>query len=173
MVQNYGSHHTLGRFRLALTDSLLPSLAPPAGLDSVLAMAPEKRSAGQKQELLRWYQRYARATAEIRRQIEPLQKELEGINPPQIPIMRELAADKRRVTHLLNKGNFLDPGDEVSAAIPAAFHAWPAGAPTNRLGVAKWLMSPENPLTARVTANRLWAQLFGAGLVETEEDFGT
>ena len=72
LVQNYGSHHTLGRFRLAVTDSVLPSLAPPASLDSVLAIASEKRSAGQKKELLKWYQKYATATADIRRQIGPL-----------------------------------------------------------------------------------------------------
>jgi hypothetical protein len=173
LVQNFGGQHTIGRFRLALTESALPSVAPPANVSSVLANAPEQRSADQKYELLKWYQQYAVATAAIRRQIEPVQKELDAIKPPQLPIMREFASDKRRVTHLLNKGNFLDPGDEVSAAIPAAFNAWPAGAPTNRLGVAKWLMSPENPLTARVTANRLWAQMFGMGLVETEEDFGT
>src|SRR6185436_14156904 len=84
-----------------------------------------------------------------------------------------LAADKHRVTHLLSKGSFLFPGEEVSSGIPAAFNPWPKGAPTNRLGVAQWLMSPENPLTARVMANRFWSQIFGTGIVETEEDFGT
>jgi hypothetical protein len=173
LVQNYGSHHTIGRFRLALTESALPSLAPPESVSSILNVAAEQRSAGQRKDLLKWYQKYAATTADIRKQVEPLQKQLDGINPPQIPIMRELATEKRRKTRLLNKGNFLDPSDEVSAAIPVSFSAWPVGAPTNRLGVAKWLMSPENPLTARVTANRLWSQTFGTGLVETEEDFGT
>ncbi|MGE3315433.1 MAG: PSD1 and planctomycete cytochrome C domain-containing protein [Planctomycetaceae bacterium] len=92
---------------------------------------------------------------------------------PKLPIFRELPADKRRITRIMDKGNFLTPGDEVTAAIPAAFHRFPEGAPQNRLGVAKWLLSRENPLTARVTVNRFWAQLFGAGIVETEEDFGT
>src|SRR5205814_109126 len=82
-------------------------------------------------------------------------------------------ADKRRESHLLNKGNFLDPGEKVEAGVPAAFHPLPKGAPTNRLGLAQWLMSRDNPLTARVAVNRLWAQLFGIGIVETEEDFGT
>ena len=90
-----------------------------------------------------------------------------------LPVMRELAADKRRQSHLLNKGNFLDPGEAVEPGVPAAFHSFPNDAPANRLGLARWLISPDNPLTARVAVNRLWAQLFGIGIVETEEDFGT
>src|SRR5205814_1897846 len=71
------------------------------------------------------------------------------------------------------KGNFLNPAEAVEAALPAAFPRMPPGAPPNRLGVARWLVSRGNPLTARVAVNRFWAQLFGTGIVETEEDFGT
>jgi hypothetical protein len=71
------------------------------------------------------------------------------------------------------KGNFKAPGDLVEPAVPAAFHPMPAGAAVDRLGLAHWLMDPANPLTARVAVNRFWAQLFGVGLVATEEDFGT
>jgi Protein of unknown function (DUF1553)/Protein of unknown function (DUF1549) len=92
---------------------------------------------------------------------------------PTLPIMEELPADQQRPTFLMAKGNFLSPGERVEAAVPAALHSLPAGVPDNRLGVAEWLVSPENPLTARVAVNRLWAQLFGSGIVETEEDFGT
>jgi hypothetical protein len=92
---------------------------------------------------------------------------------PTLPVMEELPKDKHRETFLMVKGNYLSQGDKVDAAVPAAFPPLPAGAPANRLGVAQWLVSPDNPLTARVAVNRLWAQLFGAGLVETEEDFGT
>ena len=88
-------------------------------------------------------------------------------------IMRELAPDKRRTTHILERGNFLTPGEEVSPEVPKAFHPFPKDAPSNRLGLAKWLTDKNNPLTARVTVNRFWAKLFGAGLVQTEEDFGT
>lgn len=93
-------------------------------------------------------------------------------NMVRLPIMRELAAEKQRVTKIHNRGNFLDPGEAVTAGVPAAFHKLPAGMPANRLGVAAWLVSPENPLTPRVWANRFWARLFGIGIVETEEDFG-
>src|SRR5207245_7460947 len=64
-------------------------------------------------------------------------------------------------------------GDQVEPAVPAAFHRRPPDAELNRLGVARWLMDANNPLTARVAVNRYWSQLFGTGLVETEEDFGT
>ncbi len=92
---------------------------------------------------------------------------------PKVPVMVELPAKQRRKTHLMVKGNFLNPGEQVEPGVPAAFNPLPKDAPTDRLGVAKWLFSPDNPLTARVTVNRFWAQLFGTGLVETEEDFGT
>jgi len=91
----------------------------------------------------------------------------------QVPVMVELPPEKRRQTHLMQKGNFLNPGEKVEPGVPAAFHPLPKDASVNRLGVAKWLFSPENPLTARVAVNRYWAALFGSGLVETEEDFGT
>jgi hypothetical protein len=88
-------------------------------------------------------------------------------------IMRELPMDKRRKTHIYERGNFLTPGAEVEAATPEAFAPMPVSAPTNRLGLAQWIVSKDNPLTARVTANRFWARVFGKGIVETEEDFGT
>lgn len=99
-------------------------------------------------------------------------KKLEG-GIPKTPVMLELDANKLRKTRLHNRGNFLDQGAEVSPAVLTWFRKLPDDAPANRLAVARWLMQPENPLTARVMVNRLWARLFGVGLVETEEDFGT
>jgi hypothetical protein len=86
--------------------------------------------------------------------------------------MRELPAAKHRVSHVLTLSNFLQPAEKVEAGVPASLPPLPSGAPRNRLGVAEWLVSRDNPLTARVAINRLWAQLFGAGIVLTEEDFG-
>lgn len=87
-------------------------------------------------------------------------------------IVRELPPDQRRQTRIHNRGSFLDPGDPVEPAVPAALHPFPEKAPSNRLGLAQWLVDKRNPLTARVTVNRFWARLFGMGIVETEEDFG-
>ena len=79
---------------------------------------------------------------------------------------------KPRKTFLLGRGQYNKPGVEVAAAVPAKLPPLPAGLPANRLGLARWLVAAENPLTARVTVNRLWQQCFGVGLVKTVEDFG-
>jgi hypothetical protein len=86
--------------------------------------------------------------------------------------MRELPADQRRTTKVHKRGNFLDPGEPVEPALLRDFGPLPEGEPASRLSLARWLVSRENPLTPRVFANRIWARLFGQGLVETEEDFG-
>ncbi len=102
-----------------------------------------------------------------------LKKQLEGIQPLTTPIMRELAGDKRRKTHVQHRGNYQDLGPEVAPGVPAVFQ--PAGAErvTDRTSLAAWLVDEENPLTARVAVNRCWEQIFGIGLVRTSEDFGT
>jgi mono/diheme cytochrome c family protein len=90
----------------------------------------------------------------------------------QVPVLLDLEPGRARTTRVHQRGDFLNPGDTVTPAIPTALGQLPKGASTNRLGLARWLVSPENPLTARVLVNRYWAQFFGRGLVETEEDFG-
>ena len=90
-----------------------------------------------------------------------------------VPILRELPEDRRRRTFVQLRGNFLDRGDEVTEGLPSAFHAPPEGEPLNRLTLARWLVDEENPLTARVVANRYWETLFGRGIVVTSEEFGT
>lgn len=92
---------------------------------------------------------------------------------PTLPVMQELPADKRRTSHIMLRGNFLTPGDEVSPGFLERIAPAAQELPRDRLGAARWLMQRNNPLVARVAVNRLWSQLFGIGLVETEEDFGT
>jgi Protein of unknown function (DUF1553) len=79
---------------------------------------------------------------------------------------------KPRDTAILTRGEYLKPGTKVSFATPAFLPPMPEGAPTNRLGLARWLVMPEHPLTARVQVNRMWQHAFGAGIVKTSEDFG-
>jgi len=109
----------------------------------------------------------------LRADLRRLERKLQAVRGPLVPIMQELPADKRRVTRVHIRGSFLDQGDVVEPATPAV---WPPMAPDarrDRLGFARWLVSPDNPLTARVLANRIWSELFGRGLVATLEDFGT
>lgn len=90
---------------------------------------------------------------------------------PSTMVMAELPAP--RVTHLLERGMYDAPGEVVQPGVPEnLLGKWPADAPRNRLGLARWLTQAENPLTARVAVNRFWQQLFGVGIVKTSDDFG-
>lgn len=115
------------------------------------------------------------ANSEVQAQLETQIKELEQSRPkiPQLPVLQELPADQRRATFVMMKGNFLAPGDVVEAHLPDKFATPQPTTHLSRLEVARWLVSADNPLSARVAVNRIWSQLFGVGLVETEEDFGT
>jgi len=92
---------------------------------------------------------------------------------PTIPVMMDNPRDMHRATHVFEKGNWLVQGRQVEPATPRSLNPFPAAAPHNRLGLAMWLTSRQNPLTARTMVNRVWEQLFGTGLVETLEDLGT
>ncbi len=92
---------------------------------------------------------------------------------PTTPVMVENPADMRRVSHVFERGNWMVKGNKVEPDVPQSLNPFPEGAPRNRLGLAMWLTSRQNPLTARTMVNRLWEQLFGTGLAETLEDLGS
>ena len=165
----------LGRFRLSITSDPQPKLQDdmPADLQAVLRKPESDRSDQEWNRLLEHVARAAPQTAELRGKIAAAQEQIRAVKPVETPVLRELPTDKRRVTRIHVRGNFLQPGDTVQPAVPASFHPLPTDAQPNRLGVAAWLCSPDNPLTARVAANRIWSQLLGNGLVETQEDFGS
>lgn len=173
LAQHYGANHTLGRFRISVTSEDVPQPAVPDEVRHILGMETGKRTEEQNARLLACYRPMSSHLASTRKQLEAKKAALAAIKPIGIPVMRELAKDKQRESHFLVKGNFLMPGDKVRPALLKSFHQAPESKETTRLSVAQWLVSRENPLTARVAVNRLWAQLFGRGLVETEEDFGT
>jgi hypothetical protein len=89
-----------------------------------------------------------------------------------VPILREVTG-ARRETRIANRGNYLDKGPAVEPGFPDVFHDHAGDGPLDRLALARWLVSKENPLTARVIANRFWETLFGRGIVGTSEEFGT
>ena len=91
-----------------------------------------------------------------------------------LPLMMEQASYERRPTLEFDRGSFLTPvGPDLVAGTPALFPKFPDNAPRNRLTLAKWFFGPDQPLTARVAVNRFWEQLYGTGIVETLEDFGS
>jgi hypothetical protein len=89
---------------------------------------------------------------------------------PNLMVMEELPAP--RPAFLLKRGAYDAPGERVERGVPATLAPWRSSYPQNRLGLARWLTSPEHPLTSRVAVNRLWQMFFGTGLVKTSEDFG-
>ena len=100
-------------------------------------------------------------------------EELAAIPAHTTPIIQELPPGRRRTTHVYERGSWLTPGDTVLPAIPGIFAESTSRRPADRLAFAEWLVSPDNPLTARVIVNRIWEQLFGRGLVASMEEFGT
>jgi hypothetical protein len=108
----------------------------------------------------------------VANEIAMSKKQYDAVKGVPTPIMRELSDKKKRATKIHLRGNFLDLGKEVQPGLPSLFHSIPKGEAPNRLGLAKWLVSPENTLTARVAVNRYWEQIFGLGLMETPDDFG-
>ncbi|WP_313182463.1 DUF1553 domain-containing protein [Sphingobacterium siyangense] len=99
--------------------------------------------------------------------------QLVNMQPEGVPIMIENPKDMHRKTNVFIRGNRLSLGAEVQPTVPASLNSFPKGAQRNRLGFAQWIVSKENPLTARTLVNRVWAQLFGRGLVEPLGDMGT
>ncbi|MDB6169434.1 MAG: hypothetical protein JWM88_2298 [Verrucomicrobia bacterium] len=107
-------------------------------------------------------------------QMNQLEARLLAIPGTEVPVMEDLPSGEEREMRVFSRGNWLEKiGEPLMADVPALFPPLPAGAPRNRLTLARWLVAPGHPLTARVAVNRYWEQLFGTGLVETLEDFGS
>jgi hypothetical protein len=142
--------------------------------EGTLAIAKDKRSKAANEKLEAYYisrhgtpevMGLSQQVIQIRGEEEALRKSVISVS-----VMQEMA--KPRQTHVLTRGQYDQPAEKVSFAVPASLGQLSAQMPRNRLGLAQWLVSKENPLTARVMVNRLWAQCFGDGLVRTPNDFG-
>ncbi|MES2789100.1 MAG: DUF1553 domain-containing protein [Planctomycetota bacterium] len=173
--QNSGfENHTLGQFRLSTTDD--PHVAEVSRTSTAvleaLRVPAANRQAPQLTTISSYFLSIAPELAATRKQLSTLQQQLTELKPETVPVMKELPQDQRRLTKIQHRGNFLDLGADVTEGTPATFPGLPEGAPRNRLTLAKWVMSDDNPLTARVIANRYWEQIFGVGIVLTSEEFG-
>ncbi|MBX9681955.1 MAG: DUF1553 domain-containing protein [Gemmataceae bacterium] len=161
----------------ALPEPALADLAngkTPRGLAELLNIPADKRTAEQKKHLRQWYvtqvdgesaKLRGERTALVARKAE-LDKSV-----PMSMVMLEMPTPRK--TRLLKRGQFDAPGEEVATEVPGSLPPLKKDAPRNRLGLAQWLVEPNHPLTARVAVNRWWEMLFGTGIVETVEDFGS
>ena len=166
MEQSAGAKHVVDQIQFAVSSRDRRLLALP---NPILArLAKPERSPEEERDLRAYYFEHG---TEDEGALSALQTALERVRPHSSRVMEELP--ERRRTHVLVRGQPLQEGREVRAATPAALHLFPDELPRDRLGLARWLVDPSNPLTARVTINRWWAQLFGRGLVDPTDDFGT
>jgi hypothetical protein len=144
-----------------------------AALSAVIAAAPEKRSAADVNLLYSWWlETLDEAYQKLKRSHDVLvrvQNEIKGRSTI-AHVMQEKS--EAPMAFVLNRGEYDQRRDQVAPDTPDMLPPFPAGAPRNRLGFAQWLLRPEHPLTARVTVNRFWSELFGTGLVKTAGDFG-
>jgi hypothetical protein len=162
---------SLGRFRISVTtDARLAEAGLPAEIEALLTQPKESQAGDDREKLLRYFVSVVPELAAEREEIRKLRAQ-----EPELPttlVFSERPAQNPRPTFIHKRGEFLQPLDRVEPAVLSVLPPLPAGAPANRLTFARWLVSPSNPLTARVTVNRQWAAIFGKGIVRTTEDFG-
>ncbi len=162
----------LGRFRIAVTTAPDPQAHErSADIEHLLTVADDSLTAADRQKLQTQFLLEAPEMAAARGELDKLL----GSEPryPTTLVMQERPPENPRATFIHHRGEWLSPEKRVEGGVPSFLPGLPAGAPRNRLTLARWLVSRDNPLTARVTVNRRWAALFGAGIVRTTADFGT
>jgi hypothetical protein len=170
---DYGGGHTLGRFKIYATTALPTLFRPvPESIRLTLAKAAADRTDAEKADLTKFYLETNPELTAARARSDAAKKArlAEEKAAPRTMVMRERA--QPRETFVLIKGAYDKFGDKVTHGTPAFLPALAADAPPTRLDLARWLVSPQHPLTARVTVNRYWQLFFGRGLVKTVDDFG-
>lgn len=163
--------HTIGRFRISLCDRL-PAI--PTNDEQRALIGKQKLSGQEADRLFRHFARNAGTTYPELAAVRAVEDDLQNLKRqiPKALVLRDRPTQGPLKTPILIRGDFTQKGPMVGAAPPALF-APPVTQKWNRLTLAEWLVSPSNPLTARVQVNRMWEQFFGRGIVETLDDFGT
>ena len=169
------ARRNLGRFRVSITTIKDPKsiVLLPARLRPVLDVPAARRPQEEKNRLAAAYRSIAPPLQPTRDRMKQLQKDLDKLGIVTAMIIRERPDFERPSTYMHVRGAYLSKGDKVYADVPFILNPLPPDQMPTRLGLANWLASEDNPLTARVTVNRYWLEFFGRGLVETAEDFGT
>ncbi len=156
-----------------------PSAGLPDDLKAAIKLEPARWTEAQAKALSTYYVEYADATtarsiAALRARLAAAEARKKGIEAkaPTTLVFRERSGEPKPA-YFLKRGEYDQRGERVGRAVPAFLPPLPPGEPANRLGLARWLVAPDHPLTARVAVNRLWQQVFGTGIVKTAEDFGS
>jgi hypothetical protein len=162
----------LGRFRIAVATDARHAKATAHGvaIEAILAKPEQDRTAAEKAQLFRRFLDLAPELAAARKDIDKLRATLPDYQTTMV--MQERPAKYPRPTQVHHRGEYLSPREAVEPGVLSVLNPLPATAAKNRLGLAQWLVAPDNPLTARVTINRQWQAFFGTGIVATSGDFG-
>jgi hypothetical protein len=171
LTMMFGRHYacSLGKFRISLTTKSGEVVASPlVGELQALIHKPDLTEA-ETESLRTEFLLTAPELASARTEINELRRTQSFLTTL---VLQERPAENPRRTFIHNRGEWTQPTDAVEPAVLSILNPLPAGAPRNRLGFARWLVSRDNPLTARVVVNRAWATFFGRGIVKTQEDFG-
>ena len=169
LKQHWGQARTIGRLRLSAVTGDLEAESIPSEIVSIVQKRPRKWSPKDRKALLDYRVTLDQPSQELDASIAELTEQVTLLAPDTTLVMVEL--DQPRMSTVFERGDYQKPGEPVSPGAPSVLHSMPDG-PPNRLTLARWLVAAENPLVARVTVNRWWAELFGKGLVTTPEDFG-
>lgn len=173
LKMTFGRHFasSFGRFRLSATtaDGLKVAREWTPKIENLLKASPSSITYEQRLLLKKEFLLNAPQVAKHAEKIRQLKRRPASI---EIPVLAERPGENPRPTFLHNRGEYLQPKDRIEARVPEALHGFPPNAPKNRLEFSRWLVSRDNPLTARVVANRHWAAFFGTGIVKTLDDFG-
>jgi hypothetical protein len=162
----------LGRFRVSVTTAAQPPPARVASnqIESLLSLPDDRLSPEQREQLRRHFVETSPKLKREREKIEQWRKQMPAF--PTTLVLQERPPQGPRPTFLHHRGEFLQPTERVDPGVLSILPPLPSQAPANRLTFARWLVSPDHPLTARVTVNRHWAAFFGTGIVRTLQDFG-
>jgi hypothetical protein len=169
LMQNYGGGRTIGRLRISAITGDPRREALPANIARIIAVPASDRSLADRRALSRYHTEADPQLMALQKQQSKIQSQLAGHSQPTTLVMRELP--QARESTIFNRGDYKQPGERVEPAVPAVLHSY-STEEGDRLGLARWLVDRRNPLVARVTVNRWWAEIFGHGIVETVEDFG-
>ena len=175
----WGDNHEIANLRLSSTSASKPIRAPGASLPAteiadILKTAPEKRNPAQKQKLAAAYKQIAPELNELRAKMATVEKEKADFENSAPKCIVSVSDSNKRTVRILPRGNWMDESGEVVKASLPGYLPKPKieGRDLTRLDLAQWLVSKDNPLTARTVMNRLWKQFFGTGLSKVLDDLG-